>query len=589
MNKLVNNIHITAKMTEFVEDEGVVRGIATTSGIDVSGETIAVNAFGDWLNSTSLNNLPMYYEHDYRDTPIGKFPIGEMTYSNGTLNVVGYMDKSNLKTQGIIDAMKFGSVGGLSIGFVRQGSDKKNKLITKGALVEISITPMPANQQSTIQEVRNMTQSNVNTEGTAVNQSQTTAQVTGGTEQLNAERLTNILSAYEQRSQTASSELRSQVQDLTGVVNEIQSYITRRNGNTASSNNEVRTALGNSTVEQFSFLGRNSDSETANDYTGAFMSYLSSTLGSAVVEQRTLNLGSSPDGGYFIPPVDMLAQIERRVFDTSDFMPHSGSVTVANTIGQAVISRDESRFSWVGEGEQKEGDRTIQFGNHKYEAHKFAVRIRVTNDLILARTPVDVVAHVMQESMESRMRQLTTAFVTGNGSNRPRGITSANFTAENDSAREYGTLQYVNTGNNSGLANDDRLAVINTQLIPALKRAYLMDDAAFYMNRRTLGVLNNVRDSNGNLLLSYGYGKAAGALPIMLFGYPIRLWEDLPNITTRNAYSVFFGSLRRGYNIVNSSIPDRVKVDDYSVNPVVIFATISPLDIKVVILLIVKR
>jgi len=92
--------------------------------------------------------------------------------------------------------------------------------------------------------------------------------------------------------------------------------------------------------------------------------------------------------------------------------------------------------------------------------------------------------------------------------------------------------------------------------------------SSFVMNRRTVNDIRKFKDADGNYI--WQTANEAGQ-PSTLLGYPLIEAEDLPDVSSGNAFMAF-GDFRRGYLIVDRQ-GVRVLRDPYSAKPYVLFYT----------------
>jgi HK97 family phage major capsid protein len=154
----------------------------------------------------------------------------------------------------------------------------------------------------------------------------------------------------------------------------------------------------------------------------------------------------------------------------------------------------------------------------------------------------DVEAWLAQEIATEFARAEGSAFVSGNGVNRPKGFLAAPVSAAADGSRAFGTLQYVVTGaaGGFGASAGDKLIDLVQSLRPPYRQG-----AAFVMNSATASAIRKFKTSDGAFL--WQPGLAAGQ-PDTLLGYPVVEAEDMPDIAA-DSFSVAFGNFRAGYLI----------------------------------------
>ena len=160
--------------------------------------------------------------------------------------------------------------------------------------------------------------------------------------------------------------------------------------------------------------------------------------------------------------------------------------------------------------------------------------------------------------------QETQAFVTGDGTNKPKGFLSYATVADADQA--WGQIGYVASGAAGGFAATsptDRLI----DLVYAPKAQY-RPNGRFVMNRKTVSAVRKFKDADGNYVWQPAARLGENA---SLLGYPVTEIETMPDVAA-NSLSIAFGDFQRGYLIVDRA-GVRVLRDPYSAKPYVLFYT----------------
>ena len=161
-------------------------------------------------------------------------------------------------------------------------------------------------------------------------------------------------------------------------------------------------------------------------------------------------------------------------------------------------------------------------------------------------------------------QQEGTAFVTGDGVNKPKGFLT--YTTVANASWTWGNLGFVDIGCAGAFpaANQaDKLI----DLVYAVKGTYRAN-GSFVMNRSTLGTVRKMKDADGNYI--WQPSADAGAA-VACSAIPSSKREDMPNIAA-NSLSMAFGDFSRGYLIVDR-VGIRVLRDPYSSKPYVLFYT----------------
>ena len=176
---------------------------------------------------------------------------------------------------------------------------------------------------------------------------------------------------------------------------------------------------------------------------------------------------------------------------------------------------------------------------------------------------VDVGQWIADEVNAAFAQQEGIAFVTGNGTNKPKGFLAYATAAASDAGRAFGTLQHVASGASGGFAANPEEKLID--LVQALRPPY-RQGAVFVMNSATLARIRKFKTSDGAFLWQPGI---ASGQPATLLGYPVVEAEDMPDIAA-NSLSIAFGNFKAGYLIVERG-ETQILRDPYSNKPFVHF------------------
>lgn len=182
-----------------------------------------------------------------------------------------------------------------------------------------------------------------------------------------------------------------------------------------------------------------------------------------------------------------------------------------------------------------------------------------TTQTLLDDAAVDVSQWIADEVQTEFAVQESSAFIAGDGTNKPRGI--LNYTTAPDAGRAFDEL---GTALSAGAAidGDDLLDLIYT-----LDQSYRLN-GRFIMNRKTASAIRKLKDADGNYL--WAPGLAAG-VPSTLLGYPVTESEDMPDPSV-GVTPVAFGDFSRGYLIVDRAGIEVLR-DPFSAKPFVLFYT----------------
>jgi HK97 family phage major capsid protein len=161
-----------------------------------------------------------------------------------------------------------------------------------------------------------------------------------------------------------------------------------------------------------------------------------------------------------------------------------------------------------------------------------------------------------------------TAFVSGNGTNKPKGFLSYTINTSTDGARDFGDLQQVKTGVAGGFKSTTSSSNPGDTFIDVIHalKAPLRAGASWLAASATIAQIRKFRDTDGNYIWRPGLTEGA---PDMILGYAVRECEDMPAIAT-TSNPIAFGNWKRGYTIVDR-IGTRTLRDPFTNKPYVQF------------------
>jgi HK97 family phage major capsid protein len=282
--------------------------------------------------------------------------------------------------------------------------------------------------------------------------------------------------------------------------------------------------------------------------------------------EKTASVGSDADGGFFVTP-DLSGRLIQKIFETSPLRQDASLITISTDALEGVLDNDDSvTCGWVGEQAARPATATPKTAKWRIPVFEMYAMPETTQQL-LDDAAVDVEAWLQGKVQDKMVRTENTAFFTGDGVTKPRGILTYTTAATADSARAWGTLEHVATGTSGGfgaVANGtDKLV----SLVHSMKAAY-RGGAKFYMNRATLGQVRTLKDGNSQYLW---LPSMSSAQPSSLLGFPVREMEDMPAIGA-NSLSIAFANMALAYQIVDRQ-GFRVLRDPFTNKPYVRFYT----------------
>lgn len=256
-----------------------------------------------------------------------------------------------------------------------------------------------------------------------------------------------------------------------------------------------------------------------------------------------VRVATPASGGYALPK-EIAATVLTLVQDISPIRQIAHVVQVGSTDYHEVVSGNGFGTEWVGETSTRNQTNTPDFYDIAPTFGELAAKPEVTRHS-LSDLFFNVESWLVSEAALRFAMAEGTAFVSGDGSNKPTGfLAGPTPLATADASRAFGTLQYVPTGQAAALAT----APFDTfkDLVYTLKAGYRAK-ATFVMNSTMMAALAKVRDAEGVYLLQRAL---ADGTPDRIEGKPITISEDMPNVAA-GTFPVAFGDFDAGYLIAD--------------------------------------
>jgi HK97 family phage major capsid protein len=311
-------------------------------------------------------------------------------------------------------------------------------------------------------------------------------------------------------------------------------------------------------------LGPAPRSHTQTQHKSAFEAYIrkGEAAGLHDLEQKALSVGSNPDGGYLVP-AEAETTVNTALRDISPIRAIAGVRQVSGSVYKRPFSLTGPGTGWVGETAARPETSTPTLTELSFPTMELYAMPAATSAL-LDDAAVNIDEWIAEEVRVAFAEQEGTAFVTGNGTNRPKGFLAYPTVA--NASWTWGNVGFVTTGAAGAFpaANPtDKLI----DLAYSLKSSYRAN-AHFVMSRATQAQIRKFKDADGNYI--WQPSVRPGEMPTLL-GHPVAESEDMPAIAA-DSFSIAFGDFRRGYLIVDR-VGIRILRDPYSSKPYVLFYT----------------
>ena len=280
------------------------------------------------------------------------------------------------------------------------------------------------------------------------------------------------------------------------------------------------------------------------------------------LEAKALSIGSDPDGGYLVTE-ELEARVNRGVRNVSPVRAIAQVRRVSGSVYKKPFAITGAGAGWIAETAARPETSTPTLAELAFPTMELYAMPAATSAL-LDDSAVDIDEWIADEVRDSFATQEGTAFVTGNGTARPKGF--LDYTKVANASWSWGNIGYITTGT-AGAFPASNAGDKLIDLVYTVKSGY-RGNGTFVFNRATQAVIRKMKDGDGNYLWQPA-AKAGDASTLM--GFPAAESEDMPNIAT-DSYSVAFGDFRRGYLIVDRA-GIRILRDPYSSKPYVLFYT----------------
>lgn len=280
---------------------------------------------------------------------------------------------------------------------------------------------------------------------------------------------------------------------------------------------------------------------------------LSAEESAVVAEVKAMSREVGPDGGYTLMP--FLGETFTRPFDTSPVRQLASVVTISTDTYKGFLDDDEASASWVGETASRASTDTPEIGKLTIPVHEMYAFPKVSESL-LEDSEFDLPSWLMAKVGDKFARTEATAFVSGDGVDKPRGFTTYTQKTSNADVYTRGQVGTKVTASANTITTDelvDLRALLHTSHRP---------NAYFAYNRATESYIRKLVDGQNNYIWQPMYAQGE---PDQLLGQRTVIMEDMADIATGNI-AVALADFRDCYLVVDR-LGMAVLEDRYSDKP----------------------
>ncbi len=471
-----------------VSESGELTGyLSTYNDIDSYGTYMMDGAFDDAIQQfQELGYLPLLWQHN-SDQPIGSWVLLN-TDDKGLKGTAKFTLEDPFAVSALAHA-RDRSVRGLSIGFRVSDKDiiwdktRKAYGIRKISLVECSLVTFPANKQAIVTDVKNedftMQENNV---------------------ELN--------------------------EDMTRMQSEIDA---------------LKREIADIKTPKIS--SASTEEKNTDNYERAFHDYI--RAGVAMRDDPTPpvagNTGTNAQGGYLVPD-----GLDKRVIELlnvqSVIRRNATILTPEGNKYERPYKKTGIDADWVGETSSRPQTNaqtydmiTAELGE-LYAFPMYSQRFLADSWYNVQNAFVRDLANAFADKEES-------AFISGNGTNKPKGILTYTLSTAGDKTRTWNELQKVNSESATDVTLNSLIKIKDSL------NAVYRPNAKWYMNTNTYTDLQQLlKDSTQRRV--FGDVDVATDAPVRLLGYPIVIDDYLPDVASASN-PIIFGDMKAGYAVLD--------------------------------------
>jgi HK97 family phage major capsid protein len=278
--------------------------------------------------------------------------------------------------------------------------------------------------------------------------------------------------------------------------------------------------------------------------------------------QKAMAVGSEPDGGAWIAPPERSQQIISRTFETTPMRQIANVVTI--TAHSFMVPMDPNRMptgGWVSEMQPRTPTATPTLAVKEIVPQEIFAQPAVTQ-IMLEDAGFDVEAYIGNKAAEAFALDTNTAFVTGNGVGKPRGILSYPAGSNGDGTNKWGEIEQIGSGTSGAFTY---LGLIKA--LTAFRGDKYNTGLTFLFKRSTVASLMTIQNPAGQFVFTPIVGGQFNGTPLL--GADVVYAADMPAIAA-GALAGAVGNFKMGYTIV-----DRVGIstirDNLTAKPFVLY------------------
>lgn len=265
-------------------------------------------------------------------------------------------------------------------------------------------------------------------------------------------------------------------------------------------------------------------------------------------EFKTVTIGTGADGGVAVPE-QIAREINRLELRFSPVRELVKVTQVGTSDYKELVNIRGAAGAWAGESTDRSTVTGTSQLRERTPTQGELYAYPQASEWSLDDVFFNVENWLAEEAAQAFAVLESTAVISGNGTNKPTGLlnTTPVLTADFASPlRSAEVVQYIASDTALSPAVPGLTADSLITLVYALNSMY-RSNGIWTMNSTTTGAVRKLKDSQNQYL--WAPGLASGQ-PDRLLGYPVRTWEQMPDIGANN-FPIGFGDWRRAYSLVD--------------------------------------
>lgn len=323
---------------------------------------------------------------------------------------------------------------------------------------------------------------------------------------------------------------KSEIEGIKSELGECKSELLKlsRNNGVQSMTNEMKAEAWSKRVSDILRKNRTEHAE--------FDSAILGTKDDPVVTPPQGQTGNDALGGYAVPfALDRKILSKVRDLNVMRRLCSSQSVSTPETYWNVDLGGTDA--GWVGELTARPNTNVPQLARAGITWGEIYANPKASYRL-LDDALFNVEAWYSQKVAETFADYEEEAFLTGNGTNKPKGLLDYDYVATADGSRDFGKFQKIT----SATLTADTII----DLYYSLRQVYRGNNTAWLMNPSTIQALRKLKDGNQNYIW---IDNIANGMVGTLLGRPVYESRFMPDFSTAGNKAILFGDFKKAYTI----------------------------------------